>query len=241
MKKVGKNIRTWLKNNKNNIILSIIVVIFLYGAYEYYSQYFKVLKNPDEVKKIIMSYGKNSVIAFIALQVIQVVLFFIPGEIIQIAGGYIFDSLYGSLFSLIGITIGGSIVFSISRFFGKPFVEKIISKRHIKYFTKILNSPKINYIVFILYLIPGIPKDALAYICGISNIKFMDFLIYSSLGRLPGIVISTYFGQNISSKNIPVLVGVAILTVILLLIGVVKGKSIVNNLNKGSNKNKKKF
>ena len=75
----------------------------------------KVLKNPEEVK-IIMSYGKNSIIAFIALQVIQVVLFFIPGEIIQIAGGYIFDSLYGSLFSLIGITIGGSIVFSISRF-----------------------------------------------------------------------------------------------------------------------------
>ena len=69
----------------------------------------------------------------------------------------------------------------------------------------------------------------------------MDFLIYSSLGRLPGIVISTYFGQNISSKNIPVLVGVAILTVILVLIGIVKGKGIVNNLNKESNKNKKKF
>ncbi|AAO36883.1 TVP38/TMEM64 family protein [Clostridium tetani] len=241
MKNFKKDIRTWLKNNKNNIILSIIGAIFLYGAYEYYSQYFGVLKNPEEIKRIIMSYGHNSIIAFIALQVIQVVFFFIPGEIIQIAGGYIFDAFYGSLFSIIGITIGGGIVFSISRFFGKPFVEKIISNKHIKFFSKVLNSDKINYIVFILYLIPGIPKDVLAYICGISNVKFKDFLIYSSLGRLPGIVISTYFGQNISSKNIPVLVGVSIVTVILIIIGVVKGRSIINNLNKECEKNKKKF
>lgn len=241
MKKVKNNIRTWLKNNKNSIILSIIIIIFLYGAYEYYSQYFEVLKNPEKIKRIIMSYGQNSVIAFIALQVIQVVFFFIPGEIIQIAGGYIFDAFYGSLYSLIGITIGGGIVFLISRLFGKPFVEKIISKKHIKFFSKVLNSDKINYIIFILYLIPGIPKDVLAYICGISSVGFKDFLIYSSIGRLPGIVISTYFGQNISSKNIPILVGVASITCVLIIIGVVKGKSIIGNLTKENKNNKKKF
>lgn len=240
MKNLKKNIGTWIKNNKNNIILSIIVIAFLYGAYEYYSQYFELLKNPEEIKKIIMSYGNNSVIAFIALQVIQVVFFFIPGEIIQIAGGYIFDTFYGSLFSIIGITIGGSIVFGISRFLGRPFVEKIISKRHIKFFSKILNSDRISYIIFILYLIPGIPKDVLAYICGISNIRFRSFLIYSSLGRLPGIFISTYFGENISSKNIPVLISVSIVTAIFIIIGIIKGRSIINNLTKKCRKNKKK-
>jgi uncharacterized membrane protein YdjX (TVP38/TMEM64 family) len=95
---------------KGYIILTIILVFFIISGYEYYYKYFYVLKDPENLKVYVMSYGKYSVFVFIAIQVIQVIAFFIPGEIVQIAGGYIFGTGIGSIISLAGIT-GGSILF----------------------------------------------------------------------------------------------------------------------------------
>lgn len=225
-------LRELLDDNKTNIILAIILLIFIYVGYKYYHEYFYILKDPNKVKSIIMSYGKFSFLAFIILQIIQVVFFFIPGEIIQIAGGYIYGTFYGGIISIIGITIGSIIVYGISRAFGKPFVQRIISEKQLKFFDKILRLGQINYIVFLLYLIPGIPKDALAYICGISSVKFNNFVFYSTIGRLPGIFISSYFGYKITSKNIPLLVAIGIVMIILFIIGVIKGEKIIRELSR---------
>jgi uncharacterized membrane protein YdjX (TVP38/TMEM64 family) len=177
-----------------------------------------------------MAYGKYSVFAFLVLQIIQVIVFFIPGEIIQVAGGYIFGTIYGSIISLIGITLGGIIVYLISSLYGKPFVRKVISQKQLKFFNKILRFGSINYVVFLLYLIPGIPKDALAYICGISDIKFKNFVIYSTAGRVPCIFISAYFGAKITSGDVSVLITIAVVMTILFVIGVLKGEKIIRNL-----------
>lgn len=230
-----KKLDKYLNEYKGYINLIIFSLLFIYIAYEYYLKYFPILRDPNKIKDAIMAYGRYSVPAFLILQMIQVIVFFIPGEIIQIAGGYIFGTIYGSIISLIGISLGGMVVYLISRKYGKPFVKKIISKKQIKYFDKILKFGSINYVVFLLYLIPGIPKDALAYICGISDISFKDFAIYSTVGRLPGIFMSAYFGAKISSRNVPLLVAIAVVMTILFIIGVFKGEKIIRNLSSKEN------
>jgi uncharacterized membrane protein YdjX (TVP38/TMEM64 family) len=191
-----------------------------------------MFKDPNKIKHIIMSYGKYSIIAFFALQIIQVVAFFIPGEIVQIAGGYIYGTLGGSIISLAGITTGSIIVFCVSNSYGKPLIDKIVSIRDVKFFKRILNLGHINFVVFLLYLIPGIPKDVLAYICGVSNITFKDFILYSTLGRIPGIFISAYFGAKIDSGNKTILIYIGVIMTLLFIIGVFKGETLVNKIMK---------
>jgi uncharacterized membrane protein YdjX (TVP38/TMEM64 family) len=223
-----------MSKNKSYIMLGIIFIFLIFIAYEYYHRYFFLFRDPAKLKKIIMSYGKYSVIAFFILQIIQVVAFFIPGEIVQIAGGYIYGTVLGSGLSVLGITAGSIIVYLISNYYGKPLVDKIISDKDLKFFQRILNLGKINLIVFLIYLIPGIPKDVLAYICGVSNITFKNFIIYSTIGRIPGIFVSAYFGAKINSGNRTILVAIGSLAIVLFLIGIFKGEKIVSSIVKSN-------
>ena len=121
-------------------------------------------------------------------------------------------------------------MYLIANSYGKPYVEKIMMKKKIKFFKKILTVGSKKNVVFIFYLIPGIPKDALAYICGISNISFKDFIIYSTLGRIPAIVISSYFGQKIYAQDYTSLITIGVTMSIVGVLGTVKGNTIIKNM-----------
>lgn len=232
LKKIIKNCFNYLYKKRAYIILSLVAVLIVFIAYEYYSRYFQLLKSPQHIKNLILSYGKYSMLAFLGLQILQVVAFFIPGEVVQIAGGYIYGAFYGGLLSLIGITIGSVVVYAVARFYGKPLIKKIISEKHLTFFNKLLKVGSINHVVFLLYLIPGIPKDVLGYICGISDISFKDFLVCSTLGRIPGICISAYFGAKIYKGNRGMLFVIAIVMTILFIVGLLKGEKIIKKLTK---------
>ena len=232
MKKVWNAIKIKLTEHKQYIVLSAVLLFFLYIGYEYYFKYSYMLKNPNILKSVILSYGNFSILVFILMQVLQVVAFFIPGEFIQIAGGYIFGTFLGGLMSLMGITLGSAMVYFISNKYGKPFVDKLISQKEVKLFKKILKAGSKKIVVFMFYLIPGIPKDALAYICGVSDISFNDFFIYSTLGRIPGIFISSYFGQRIYARDVTSLIAIGVTMTILFIVGIFKGDTIIKAIIK---------
>ncbi|MDF2883018.1 MAG: associated Golgi protein [Clostridiaceae bacterium] len=232
MGKEFKNIFALIKKNKDQIIFWLFLIFLFYSAFQYFNKYFYEFKDPERVKKIIMSYGKYSMLAFLILQFIQVAVFFIPGEIIQISGGFIYGTWSGSLISMIGISIGSIFAYSVSHYYGRPLLIKIINKKNINFFDKVSNYGKIDYVVFLLYLIPGIPKDALAYICGVSKLNLRKFIFLSTLGRVPGVIVSTYFGANINSGNNGVLIFIAILMSLLFSVGIYKGDKIIKSIVK---------
>ena len=232
MKRIWDTIRMKIAENKQYIVLSVISLFFIYIGYEYYFKYSYILKDPNILKEIILSYGSFSILVFMFMQVLQVVAFFIPGEFIQIAGGYIFGTFLGGIISLMGITLGSIIVYFVSNKYGKPFVEKLISKKEVKFFKKILKAGSKKIVVFMFYLIPGIPKDALAYICGVSNISFKDFFIYSTLGRIPGIFISSFFGQKIYARDATSLIIIGVTMSVLFILGIFKGDTIIKAIIK---------
>lgn len=245
LKEIFNNIYSKMKTIYNKILKYkvqiggiLLIAFFVYCGYIYYSKYSYMMKDASSVKKFILSYGKYSAFAFLIMQIIQVVIFFIPGEIVQIAGGYIFGTVYGSLISLVGITIGSGGSFFLSNLLGKPFIEKITAKNGASKFKKFIKSDNAAIAIFLIYLIPGLPKDVLGYLCGASGVSGKTFMIYSTIGRLPGIFISAYFGNKLTEGNIVPLVIIAVVMGILFVIGTLKGEKILRNIMKKESKRK---
>ncbi|WP_234121794.1 TVP38/TMEM64 family protein [Clostridium hydrogenum] len=231
--KILKNIKHILKKIKKykmQIGILVLLIFLIACGYLYYTKFFYMMKDAHKLKRYILSYGKYSVLAFFAMQVIQVVAFFIPGEIVQIAGGYIFGTVEGSIISAIGITIGSIAAFFVARLLGKAFVDRIISEGKVAGIRKFLKSEKANYAIFLIYLIPGLPKDILAYLCGVSEVRAKSFIIYSTVGRLPGIITSAYFGNKLTKGDLVVPIVIAVVMSILFIVGAIKGEKIIKKM-----------
>ncbi|MGL5352477.1 MAG: TVP38/TMEM64 family protein, partial [Clostridium sp.] len=220
--------RNFIKKQQNKIIGIIIVIILLLLFRKYLVEYAHYFKNPEELKNLILSFGKYSFLAYIGIQIAQIIVFFIPGELVQIAGGYIFGSLGGYGLSIVGVLIGSAISFMIARVLGKKFVQKIVFSEDKWLFKKIdeikKHPEKLKKLIFILYLIPGIPKDILGYICGVTDISLKDFIIISTIARSPALFISCFFGNNISRDNFAMLAVIGVICGAIFIISIIKGK-----------------
>lgn len=222
-----------MKNGWKRLLNIFILIFFIAALILFYkSKYYSIFKNPENIKSYIISYGRLSSFAYIILHMLQVVVFFIPGEVMEIVGGYIFGIYYGSILSVFGILAGSFIAYSLGNFFGVRLIYKIIPESSIKYFRNNFGDKSINLAIFIVYLIPGMPKDALAYICGISNIDRRHFLTYSTLGRIPCIVISSYFGERLGSGDFKMVIIISVVMTILFVIGFIKGDNIIRKITR---------
>lgn len=225
---------------KYEMLAGLLLGIMISFGYLFIRDYGYALLSPETLKEVIASFGKEGIILFIVMQIIQVVVFFIPGEFLQAAGGYIYGIVLGSLLTAIGIALGSIIVFCTARKLGKPFLERIISEKNLCFFKKLLgsqgeNSPRKRrraiIIVFLIYFIPGLPKDAVAYTAGITDIKLKDFIMASMVARIPGIVISTSFGAGIYSGNKLSIMFIAAAMIFIFIIGTIKGKKFFDGEN----------
>ncbi len=148
-------------------------------------------------------------------------IFVIPGEIVQVAGGYVFGFWQGTLLSLVGITIGSVVNFLAGRLLGRPFVESIFAKEKIEAVEKATGSGKAAAGFFLLFVIPGIPKDVLCYVAGMTALGFPSFMAVSMLGRLPGILGSSLIGSAAYDQNYRAALVVLIIASVLFFAGLV--------------------
>jgi uncharacterized membrane protein YdjX (TVP38/TMEM64 family) len=164
------------------------------------------------------SLGPLSFIGFIGLQILQVVAAPVPGEVPGFIGGYLYGALLGIILSTIGLTLGSWSAFTLSKVFGRPFVEKFVKKETIKRYDYLLKHRKGAFLVFLLFLIPGFPKDYLCYILGMGPMDTKEFLIISTTGRFSGTVLLTLGGTYIRNHQyyrFSILLGVAIVIILL--------------------------
>jgi uncharacterized membrane protein YdjX (TVP38/TMEM64 family) len=144
---------------------------------------------------VIKSYGPYAPLAYILLQIIQVVVAPIPGGAIEFLGGYLFGASAGMVYSMIGLILGSWLAFSLARIFEKIAVEKFVSEETRKKFDYLVEHEGV-ILSFILFLLPGFPKDALCYILGLTPMHLGIFLIISALGRIPGTLMATLQGAK---------------------------------------------
>src|SRR5574341_1287773 len=145
------------------------------------------------LKQTVRAWGWMAPIVFMVIQALQVILSPIPGEITGPVGGALFGTVWGVVYSTVGLTLGTLVCFALGRLYGEPLVRPWLSEHHWTRMTFILEAEG-AILCFILYLIPGFPKDIISYLFGLSPIPFWVFAIVSTLGRLPGTWVSSYVG-----------------------------------------------
>jgi len=190
-----------LKRKKWIALLFLIGVIF-FLVYRFNSQIwvkavelYELLHHRPQLKSLITSYGPYSPLAYILLQIVQVVVAPIPGGAIEFIGGYLFGGKAGFVYSMIGLILGSWFAFSLARIFEKIVVEKMISAQTMKKFDYLIGHEGL-ILSFLLFLIPGFPKDALCYILGLTPMHLGTFLIISTIGRIPGTLMACLQGAK---------------------------------------------
>jgi len=167
----------------------------------------QLFSSTEGLREWIATTGALAPLVFVAVQVLQVVVFIIPGEVPQIAGGYLFGPWLGSLLSIVGILAGSAIDFYLARLAGTPFVRALFPGDQVDRLGRLLGSRGARVAFFLLFLIPGIPKDVLCYVAGLSPMRFPFFVVASTIGRLPGIVGSAFIGDAAAARRWPLVIG----------------------------------
>lgn len=159
----------------------------------------------------INSLGYRGVLVIIGLMVIQIFLMFLPGEPVEVLAGLCYGPIWGLIIIFLGSFISSVIIFFTVRKFGRKFIYSFVSEEKIKkienskYFS---NARNIELTLFILFFLPGTPKDLLVYIAGLLPIKPSRFFILSTFARFPSVISSTIAGSNIIDGNWGTIIGV---------------------------------
>lgn len=148
--------------------------------------------------------GFLGILMLFGLQFAQIFLFIIPGEPIEILAGVCYGSLWGTVFIMVSAAIISAFIYVLVHKLGRKFIYDFVSKEKIEKIenSKVFQNPKtIRFLIFILFFIPGTPKDLLTYIAALLPIKPMEFIIISTIARFPSVISSTWAGASLLEGN----------------------------------------
>ncbi|HEX2945015.1 MAG TPA: TVP38/TMEM64 family protein [Clostridia bacterium] len=225
--------------SKGKIALYIVLIALFLGAMAFLTVRFgpqltELAKDPGKLSDKLNSYGWKGILLFIGIQILQVVVAAIPGELVQIAGGYIYGTWLGTLYSITGILIGSVLVFFIARIIGYPLVKLLVSREQLEKFNFMINGDKSEAGMFLLFLIPGIPKDILTYIAGITPVRPLRFFIIITIARLPALIASSVIGSSTEKGNYVMVIILSVAALILFLAGLFLKDRIIDRIKKMS-------
>lgn len=207
-------------------VVCLIVVALLYP-------YFKDIFEPGGVDLVIermRDAGAFGVLILLLLQFIQIVVAFIPGEVTQMAAGMLYGPLWGSILILIGCAISSAFVYLIVHKLGAPFVKDMVPEKFLKKFEEFERTGRLNIIVFILFLIPGLPKDTFTYLVPLTDMKIRPFILITTIARSPGVILSAYAASGLLEGNIWQSVAIFGVLLLLALIALIFSNRIMNFL-----------
>ena len=181
--------------------------------------------------------GPLGFLILLAMQFMQIVVAFIPGEVVQMAAGMMYGPWLGAAVILLGCIISSAFVFAVVHRLGAPFVQDMVPTKYLDKFRAFEESGKLSIVVFILFLIPAMPKDTFTYLVPLTNMRMRDFLVLSNVGRIPGIVISTYAANGLVDGNITQSIIIFAVVAVIAIVAIVFRDKIMNlfHHDKGEN------
>jgi len=182
------------------------------------------IKEPEKFKAFINQFGAFGIVVMFLIQVAQIIVALIPGEVVEFMAGCMYGWLGGLLLCLVGVAVGQTIIFGLVKWLGKDFVEAAAGSKAMDKLKFLKDEKKLRLIIFFLFFIPGTPKDMITYIVPFTKIKLRDFIVLTLIARIPSIVSSTYAGEALVENDYKTLIIAygAILIVSLIRIGIYK-------------------
>ena len=184
--------------------------------------------------ELITSQGPLGVLILLGMQLLQIIVAFIPGEVVQIAAGMMYGPLWGSVVILVGCVLSLMVVYELVHKLGAPFVRSMVGEKQLLKFRQFELSGKFGVTVFILFLIPGFPKDVLTYIVPLSDMNLRTFLLLSTIGRTPGVIISTYAAAGLADGNIVTSVIIFVVAALIAIIVLLLRNRIIDAISRHS-------
>ena len=199
-----KNTRTEpkpMKKSKASVILSIISAVFLILTVVgiWFSR--EYLQDPALVRDKIGEHYFLGAVAMVLISAVQVIVALIPGEFVEIAAGYVFGSWIGSFLCLAGIVLGSCTTILLVRRFGARFVYAFYPKEKIDALPIINDPPKRNLLTFLLFVIPGTPKDLFTYAIGLTDMSIPLYILLTTAARFPSVILSTLSGDAVGTRD----------------------------------------
>ncbi len=217
------------------VLLLIVVIIPLY-LYFFHEDFLMRFRDFDDIVRFLEKYKLQSIPIYVILQIMQIVISVLPGQFFQLAAGYLYTFWPALLLSIAGALLGTTITFWLAKWLGSDFVHMFFDKDKTGEYVERLNSKKAYTIVFLLYAIPGIPKDVVSYAAGISEMKYKPFIILSTIGRLPGMMGSIIIGSMWHKEEYIGMVVMAVIAVVAFTLSIIFRKRIHQLLDKAYDK-----
>jgi uncharacterized membrane protein YdjX (TVP38/TMEM64 family) len=223
-----------MKKSKASLFLSVISAVFLALTVLGIWLMREYLADPDLVRERIGEHYFLGALALVLISAAQVVVALVPGEVVEIAAGYVFGSWIGSFLCLVGIVLGSSTTILLVRRFGARFVYAFYPKEKIDALPIINDPAKRNLLTFILFVIPGTPKDLFTYAIGLTDMSIPLYIALTTVARFPSVILSTVSGNAVGDENYTKAILFVVITAAVSGIGLL----IYNMLSKRHNKRK---
>lgn len=201
-----------------SVLLFIGLFIFLFFAVG--RPLIQFVEEPEKFRAWLDSYGVWGRVIFLGMTLLQIVVGIIPGEPLEIGAGYAFGVWEGFLLCELGILIGSALIWCFSRYLGMKAVETFYPREKLNELRFLKDSPKLNITAFILFFIPGTPKDMLTYLLGLTPMKLSTCLFITTVARIPSVITSVIGGGALGEQNYLMAVIVFAVTGLLSLAGI---------------------
>ena len=187
--------RKWLAGISIGVVAALIVLLtlFIWNWLRSFSQ--------DDFRDYIQSFGAAGPLVLLGLQFVQVFVAMIPGELLETAAGYAFGPWMGTAICYLGVGLASALIFVLTRRYGVKLVEIFVPLEKINELRFLNTERKRNNLIFLLYFIPGTPKDLLTYFVGLTDIKLSTFLVLSMIARIPSVISSTFGGHLLGEER----------------------------------------
>lgn len=220
------DIKKLLKN-----ALPIIVFILLMGVLTLilwpYIETLTTEEGRAEFKEWIDGLGFGGWLVTLGIQLLQIFVALIPGEPVELMLGYVWGPWLGTATCLLGIFIGTLTVFLLVRKLGMKFVKRVVGTDDLTKYKFLRDKNKVDITIFILFFIPGTPKDALTYIAPIAPISPLKYLLIATFARIPSIITSTLLGDSVADGDYLMAIIVFAITAVISILGIIFGNKYI--------------
>ncbi len=194
------------------------LVAFVFCYIKYGRTLYDVFSDPEQIRVFLSRFNGLDKLAFVGVRAFQTVIKIIPAEPLEIGSGFLYGTWGGLLLCFLGTEIGSLVIIAVTKIFGKRIVELFLPAEKLNSLKFLQNEKTVFRTLFIIYLIPGTPKDILTYAAALTNINMKKFMLITGIARIPSIISSTLCGAQITSRNFDLAIIIFAATAVLSLV-----------------------
>lgn len=190
------------ETRKKVLTLLALIVVIAAAMWLYFAKLqpiYESMGGVDGLRDWLTEHTWSGRIVFIAMTVAQILLAFIPGEPLELAAGYAFGAVEGTILCIVGIVLGSALVYLLVKTLGIKIINVFFSTDKLRELPFWKNRKRLELIAFILFLIPGTPKDLMTYAIGLTPMKLHRWLIITGTARLPSVLTSTLCADAVAA------------------------------------------